>query len=65
MATFTEIINHMPESEAAFNLAKESLLARLRTDRIVGGAFSIVIWKLRILDWISICGKCCLRKYRN
>ncbi len=38
LATFTEIINHMPESEAAFNLAKESLLARLRTDRIVGGA---------------------------
>lgn len=36
LAAFDEIINTMPESEAAFNLAKESLLARLRTDRIVG-----------------------------
>lgn len=33
---FDEIINNMPESEAAFNLAKEALLARLRTDRIIG-----------------------------
>ena len=35
---FDEIINSMPESEAAFNLAKEALLARLRTDRIIGAA---------------------------
>lgn len=35
---FDEIINNMPESEAAFNLAKEALLARLRTDRIIGAA---------------------------
>lgn len=36
LAAFDEIINNMPESEPAFNLAKESLLARLRTDRIIG-----------------------------
>lgn len=35
---FDEIINNMPESEAAFDLAKEALLARLRTDRIIGAA---------------------------
>ncbi len=33
---FDEIINNMPESESAFNLAKEALLARLKTDRIIG-----------------------------
>ncbi len=32
---FDEIINQMPESEAAFSIAKESLLKRLRTDRTV------------------------------
>lgn len=37
LVAFDEIINNMPESEPAFNLAKESLLARLRTDRIIGG----------------------------
>lgn len=36
LEAFDEIINNMPESEPAFNLAKESLLARLRTDRITG-----------------------------
>ncbi len=36
LAAFDEIINNMPESEAAFNLAKEALLARLRTERITG-----------------------------
>lgn len=30
---FDEIINNMPTSEAAFKIAKESLLTRLRTDR--------------------------------
>lgn len=34
MKAFDEIINNMPESEKAFNLAKESLITRLRTDRI-------------------------------
>ncbi len=33
---FDEIINNMPESEAAFNLAKNALIARLRTDRVIG-----------------------------
>ena len=36
LVAFDEIINNMPESEAAFNLAKEALLARLRTERITG-----------------------------
>ena len=36
LTAFDEVINHMPESEAAFNLAKEALIARLRTDRITG-----------------------------
>ncbi len=32
---FDEIINNMPESQAAFDIAKEALLTRLRTQRIV------------------------------
>lgn len=32
--TFNDIINDMPESEAAFKLAKEGMIARLRTERI-------------------------------
>lgn len=35
IGTFNDIINNMPESESAFKLAKESTVARLRTDRIV------------------------------
>lgn len=31
--TFNEIINQMPESEAAFKLAKDGIINRLRTDR--------------------------------
>lgn len=31
--TFNDIINNMPESEAAFKLAKEGMTARLRTER--------------------------------
>lgn len=33
---FDDIINNMPESEAAFSIAKESLIARLRTQRKTG-----------------------------
>ncbi len=33
---FDEIINQMPQSEAAFKVAKESLLGRLRTQRVTG-----------------------------
>ncbi len=33
---FDEIINEMPQSEAAFNVAKESLVGRLRTQRVTG-----------------------------
>ena len=33
---FDEIINDMPESEAAFNIAKEALISTLRTQRITG-----------------------------
>ncbi len=32
---FDEIINQMPESEAAFEIAKKALLERIRTERIV------------------------------
>lgn len=32
--TFNDIINNMPESEAAFKLAKEGMIARMRTERI-------------------------------
>ncbi len=39
--TFNDIINNMPESDAAFKLAKEGIIARLRTDRIIR---SSVIW---------------------
>jgi predicted Zn-dependent peptidase len=35
LAAFDEIINEMPESEAAFNIAKESLLTNLRTSRTI------------------------------
>ncbi len=41
MKAFDEIINQMPESEKAFDLAKESLITRLRTDRIIK---SDVLW---------------------
>ena len=33
---FDEIINQMPESEAAFNIAKENIIATLRTNRVLG-----------------------------
>ena len=32
---FAEIINNMPESEAAFTIAKQALLLRLSTERII------------------------------
>lgn len=35
IAAFNEIINDMPESQRAFDLAKEGLDARLRTERII------------------------------
>ena len=38
IGAFNEIINEMPESEAAFKLAKEGLISRLRTQRTVGSA---------------------------
>ena len=39
--TFNEIINNMPQSEAAFKLAKEGMIARLRTDRVIKSG---VLW---------------------
>ena len=41
ITTFNDIINNMPESEAAFKLAKEGMITRLRTDRITK---SSVLW---------------------
>ncbi len=35
MRAFDGIINQMPESEQAFNLAKDALLTRMRTDRTI------------------------------
>lgn len=43
--TFNDIINNMPESEAAFKLAKDGMIARIRTDRTIK---MDVIW-----DYIS------------
>ena len=34
---FDEIINDMPESEAAFNIAKEALISGIRTQRVTNG----------------------------
>lgn len=39
--TFNDIINNMPQSETAFKLAKDGLIARLRTERITKSA---VLW---------------------
>ena len=41
ISTFNDIINNMPESEAAFKLAKEGMIARLRTERVTKAS---VIW---------------------
>ncbi len=43
---FDDIINNMPESEAAFALAKESVLSGIRTNRIIKAD---VLW-----NWISL-----------
>lgn len=42
LKAFGEIINNMPESQHAFELAKEALLTRLRTQRIIK---SSVLWE--------------------
>lgn len=42
LTAFDEIINNMPKSEAAFSIAKESLLSRLRTQRVLK---SDVLWE--------------------
>jgi len=38
MDAFEDIINNMPESEKAFDLAKESIITRIRTQRIIKSA---------------------------
>lgn len=43
---FDEIIEQMPESEAAFAIAKEAMLSRLRTDRTVKDG---VLWSFKSL----------------
>lgn len=45
---FDEIINNMPESEAAFRVAKQGLLSRLRTNRTVKA--SVLTSYLDLLD---------------
>ena len=49
LAAFDEIINRMPESPAAFDLAKDALLARLRTERIIGSAVFDSYWAAKDL----------------
>lgn len=41
MRAFDDIINNMPESEKSFNLAKEAIIANIRTQRIIKGD---VLW---------------------
>jgi predicted Zn-dependent peptidase len=41
MKAFDDIINNMPESPKAFDLAKDALIARLRTDRVTK---SEILW---------------------
>ena len=41
MEAFADIINNMPESEAAFDIAKDAILSRLRTERTIK---SSVLW---------------------
>lgn len=36
VTAFEEIINNMPQSESAFNIAKENIIANLRTNRVLG-----------------------------
>lgn len=47
---FEEIINNMPESEAAFAIAKESMISNLRTKRVVGKAVLDAYIDCRDLD---------------
>ena len=44
IASFDEIINQMPESQAAFNIAKDGLLSQMRTRRTTG---MNVLWSYR------------------
>ena len=49
---FSEIINDMPESEAAFSVAKDALISRLRTQRTTGMGVlnSYLAWRALGLD---------------
>lgn len=40
--TFSDILNNMPQSKTSFNLAKESIITRIRTNRIIK---SDVLWE--------------------
>ncbi|MDL2212526.1 insulinase family protein [Bacteroides sp. OttesenSCG-928-D19] len=39
--TFNDIINNMPQSEAAFKLAQDGIIARIRTERVIK---SSILW---------------------
>ncbi|NDV57359.1 pitrilysin family protein [Bacteroides sp. 519] len=39
--TFNDIINNMPQSEAAFKLAQEGIISRIRTERVIK---SSILW---------------------
>ncbi|MDE6173077.1 MAG: insulinase family protein, partial [Bacteroides sp.] len=49
--TFNDIINNMPESEAAFQLAKEGMITRMRTDRIIN---MNVIWSYISAQYLGL-----------
>ena len=51
LTAFDEIINDMPESETAFKIAKESLLSRLRTQRVLK---SDVLWNYYSMQKLGI-----------
>lgn len=55
LAAFDEIINKMPRSEAAFDLAKQSLEANLRTQRLIhdNKAYAYINGKLAGYDYDS------------
>lgn len=65
LTAFDEVINHMPESEAAFNLAKEALIAGYGPTGLPEPEFSMPIRKQRTWDWTVTAGKCYSTICRN
>ncbi len=62
---FDDIINNMPESEAAFNLAKEALITQLRTQRTVKDDVLWTYISLRDMGLDQIRGKQIFEKVQD